>query len=303
MVKSGQASYLGWYSNRLQKALLASLVVAALSCGVPQGWALDLGSIEPPQLKAQLGEWIILDARPGKDWERDRIPGALSFSWEDHIQGNGSDGPYRLPTPERLASQLGKMGITESSPVVVYGDADRSWGGEGWNVWVLSWLGHKGPIRLLDGGIQGWRKRSYPLAAGAAGEPPAGRHYTMDLRSELNIEAVQLEDRGAPLSVIDTRSSIEWLTGHLPNAIHIPWTEFYAGKERRPIDGMALSRLLREHGVDLDKTVVFYCTAGVRSAYAWMVHTLAVSRTARNFGGGMSDWRVFSGRKGSRTGS
>ncbi len=279
--------------------LLALLLIAAVSSGASKGSALDIGSLEPQELKDQLGNWTLLDARPGKDWERGHIPGALLFSWEDHIQGNGSEGVYRLPEPEKLALELGRMGISESSPVVVYGDADRSWGGEGWAVWVLSWLGHKGPVRLLDGGIQSWRQRGYPLASGPLREQPPGRHYTTDVRGELNIEAVQLGDRAGHLAVIDTRSTFEWLTGRLPNAVHIPWTEFFEGKERRPIDGMALRRLLREHGVDPDKPVVFYCTAGVRSAYAWMVHTLAGFRTARNYGGGMSDWEAYSGRKAS----
>jgi thiosulfate/3-mercaptopyruvate sulfurtransferase len=303
MAKNGHCSYLGLYVRTLRRFFLASLVAVALSRGGAQVWALDLGYIEPPQLKDQLGEWVILDARPGKDWKRGHITGALSFSWEDHLHGNGSEGAYRLPTPESLAFVLGRMGLTESSPVVVYGDADRSWGGEGWSIWVLSWLGHKGPIRLLKGGVQSWKKEGYTLAAGAAREPPARRHYAADLRRELNIEAVQLEDRGAPVTVIDTRSSMEWIAGRLPNAVHIPWTDFFTGKERRPIDGMALRRLFREHGVDPEKPVVFYCTAGVRSAYAWMVHTLSGSRTARNYGGGISDWKAFSRKKASRTGA
>ncbi len=289
--------------RKLGRAIFAFVMIAALSSGVSQGWALDVDSIEPQQLSDQFGKWTILDARPGKDWQRGHIPGSLSFSWEEHIQGDGSEGAYRLPMPERLASELGKMGITELTPVVVYGDADRSWGGEGWGTWVLSWLGHKGPVRLLDGGIQSWKKRGYPLASGPLREQPPQRHYAVEVRGALNIQAAELVDRGAPVAIIDTRSSIEWLTGHLPNAVHIPWTEFFTGKERRPIDGMALSRLLREHGVAPDKPVVFYCTAGVRSAYAWMVHTLAGSRTARNYGGGLSDWKAFSGDKASRTGA
>ncbi|NTW37414.1 MAG: sulfurtransferase, partial [Syntrophobacteraceae bacterium] len=220
------------YSRRIGIILLALLLIAAVSNGASKGLALDLGSLEPQELKEQLGTWTLLDARPGKDWESGHIPGALLFSWEDHIQGNGSEGAYRLPEPEKLALELGRMGISESSPVVVYGDADRSWGGEGWAVWVLSWLGHKGPVRLLDGGIQSWRQRGYPLASGAIREQPAGRHYTTDVRGELNIEAVQLGDRAGHLAVIDTRSTFEWLTGRLPNAVHIPWTEFFEGKER-----------------------------------------------------------------------
>jgi thiosulfate/3-mercaptopyruvate sulfurtransferase len=55
------------------------------------------------------------------------------------------------------------MGISEGSTIVVYGDADSSWGGEGWVLWVLDYLGHKGKLLLLNGGIRAWVKEGFPL--------------------------------------------------------------------------------------------------------------------------------------------
>jgi thiosulfate/3-mercaptopyruvate sulfurtransferase len=46
----------------------------------------------------------------------------------------------------------------------------------------------------------------------------------------------------------------------------------------------------KDHGVDAEKPLVYYCTGGVRSAYAWMVHQLCGLPPARNYGGGMEDW-------------
>lgn len=284
-------------------ALVLCLILGASLAGASRGFALDTALLEPSQLQNDLQKWTVLDARPGKDWQSGHIPGALSFSWEDHVQGDSSGSSYRFPAPERLASALGQMGISESTPLVIYGDADKSWGGEGWGIWVLSWLGHKGPIRLLDGGIQSWKKLGFPIQSKSTREPLPAQHYSMTLRDDLNIQAAQLDERATPRAVIDTRSSFEWLTGHLPNAIHIPWSDFYVGRERRPISREALRKLLKEHGVDPEKPVVFYCTAGVRSSYAWMVHTLSGFPTAKNYSGGISDWKDFSARKGSRKGT
>lgn len=280
-----------------------SLLISAALSGLALGSAPDVGLMEASRLKGRINGWTVLDARPVADWRLERIPGALSFSWEDHIHNRGSGNSYERPTPQRLASALGALGLTESTPVLIYGDSNRSWGGEGWAVWVLSWLGHKGPIRLLEGGIQAWKKQGFPVVAGGVHAHPEPRSYALNVRDELNAQADELVDRGRPWVVIDTRSSLEWVTGRLPNAIHIPWSEFYTGRERRPLNGSDLSRLLSRHGVDLDKPIVFYCTAGVRSAYAWTVLTLAGSRTTRNYSGGMSDWAEFTRRMTARKGA
>jgi thiosulfate/3-mercaptopyruvate sulfurtransferase len=290
------------FTSRTRWALVLFIFFFASLSGVCRSLALDTAILEPSQLHKDMREWTVLDTRPRKDFERGHIPGALLFSWEDHVQADSTGSSYRFPNPERLAATLGRMGIQETMPVVIYGDADKSWGGEGWGVWVLSWLGHKGPIRLLNGGIQSWQKKGYPVQSMPATEPLQPQHYSVTLRTDLNIQAAQLDEKGGSWTVIDTRSSFEWLTGHLPNAVHIPWTEFYTGRERRPLSREALMQLLAEHGVDPGKPVVFYCTAGVRSSYAWTVYTLS-GLPARNYSRGISDWKEYSAKRASRKGA
>jgi len=282
--------------GHLFRLIAMSLLISAAPTGLSHASPPDIGLMEASKLKEGIGHWTVLDARPVADWRGERIPGALPFTWEDYIQARGTGNSYQWPTPQRLASALGTLGLTESTPVLVYGDLNRSWGGEGWVVWVLSWLGHKGPIRLLDGGIQAWKRQGLPVVSGGERGHPEPRTYTLNIRHELNARADELGDRGRPWVVIDTRSTLEWLTGRLPNAIHIPWTEFFTGRDRRPLNGTDLSRLLRGHGVDPRTPLVFYCAAGVRSAYVWTVLALAGSPTARNYSGGMSDWMEFTRR-------
>lgn len=256
----------------------------------------DLALIEPNVLYQQKQGWAVLDARPKSAWQAGHIPGAQSFSWDDYTRTDEKGTPYRLWPSHDLAVTLARMGIDENTPIAVYGDADKSWGGEGWACWVLSWLGHRGPIRLLAGGIQAWRAHSYPVSTELEkGEPtPAG--YQVSLRPELNIEPSELEEKGATMVLIDTRSTLEWLTGRMPKAIHIPWTDFYTGKDRRPLDPAVLRKLFQDHGVDLSKPIVYYCAGGVRSGFAWAVHAVCGLPQARNYEGGMEDWKRRSSR-------
>jgi thiosulfate/3-mercaptopyruvate sulfurtransferase len=92
-------------------------------------------------------------------------------------------------------------------------------------------------------------------------------------------------------TLIDVRSTFEWIKGRIPGAVHIPWDEFYTGKDRQPLPPADLKKLLARHGVDTTRPVVYYCLGGVRSAYAWMTHQLSGLPGARNYKGGMEAWQ------------
>lgn len=250
----------------------------------------DLGLIEPSVLNRDAARWVILDARPQAQWEAGHLPGARSFSWETYTRTDEKGIPYQpLPTPE-LARALAALGIDEQSSVAIYGDADSSWGGEGWTTWLLAWLGHKGPLRLLDGGIQGWRQAGLPLSQGHDPVKPA-RGYRVELQPQLDVATSEIATRGSTLTLIDTRSTWEWLKGRIPGAIHIPWEEFYTGENRAPLPAAALKTLLVRHEVDTSRPVVYYCAGGIRSGYAWLVHQLAGLPSARNYEGSMEEWK------------
>jgi thiosulfate/3-mercaptopyruvate sulfurtransferase len=251
----------------------------------------NLGIIGASDLNKNPSGWIVLDARPKSEWTTGHIPGALSFSWENYTRTDEQGIPYRVWQPQELAKALGAMGITESSPVVVYGDADKSWGGEGWACWVLSWLGHKGQIRLLSGGIQSWRANAFPMLAGVEIKIRRTVQYTVNLVSSLNSSTTEIEKNRSGLVLVDTRSTLEWFRGRIPGAIHIPWDDFYSGKERQPLSPAALKKLLQKNGVDTRKTIVYYCAGGIRSGYAWMVHQLAGLPAAKNYEGGYEAWQ------------
>jgi thiosulfate/3-mercaptopyruvate sulfurtransferase len=175
--------------------------------------------------------------------------------------------------------------------VVIYGDADKSWGGEGYDVWLLSWLGHKGPVRLLSGGIQAWKERNLPMVKGAEKPYSKKAGYKINVNPRLTISTEELERQKGSLVLIDVRSTFEWFKGRIPGAVHIPWDDFHTGKDRHPLPPAELKKLLVRHGVDTSRPVVYYCLGGVRSAYAWLAHHLAGLPEARNYEGGWAAWQ------------
>jgi thiosulfate/3-mercaptopyruvate sulfurtransferase len=254
--------------------------------GAGKAPAADIALMEASALHQSLPSWAILDARPEKEWQAGHIPGAGSFSWENYTRTDEKGIRYRVLPPQELAAALGKMGIDENTPVAVYGDADSSWGGEGWVCWVLAWLGHKGPVRVVNGGIAAWRSQGLPVTMeknARSGDAPV---YHYQIQNPVNITADDIRGNPPRFQLVDTRSTREWIMGRLPGATHIPWEKFYAGENRQPVTRALLSK----YGVDPDRPVVYYCTGGIRSGYAWLVHHLAGLPEAVNFEGGTEEW-------------
>lgn len=271
--------------------VVSILLATVLLMNVPCVFAADLGLIEPQALARDQAAWVVLDARSAADWRAGHIPGARSFSWEDHTGTDEKGVRYKIRPPQELASALGALGIDEKTPVVVYGDADKDWGGEGWNVWVMTLLGHKGPVRLLDGGIRAWRAAGLPLKTGDEKYTGKPAGYRLTLRQRADISTTELRTLMGSVAIVDTRSNWEWFRRSIPTAVHIPWDKFHTGRENRPIAQAELKKLLSRHGIDPMKPVVYYCSGGIRSAYAWMVHELSGLPPARNYEGGMEEWK------------
>ncbi len=251
--------------------------------------AVSLLEISELQLNA-IKYNIILDARPRGEYEKGHIPGAIPFSWEDYTETDANSIKYRIWPPERLAVALKTLGIDENTPIVVYGDADKSWGGEAWVCWMFTWLGHKAEIRLLNGGIQAWKAREGTMEQGAFKKTRDSKpEYKVHQNEKINITVHELK-AAKNINIIDVRSHMEWLMGHIPNARHIPWEHFYTGTQHRMVTPTEFRELMAKYDIKLDKPTVYYCTGGIRSAWAWLAHTLAVGPTAVNFEGGIEEW-------------
>lgn len=267
---------------------IAAIMIVLCSVGA---LAADLGLIDATTLKNNSSKWIVLDARPRAEWETGHIPGARSFSWDDYTRTDEKGVQYSSFSPPELAAALAGLGIDEKTPVVVYGDADKSWGGEGYDVWLLSWLGHKGPIRLLNGGIQSWQGRNLPLVRGAEKPGVQKARYQVALKQQLMVSTEEVAGRKNSFTLVDVRSNWEWIKGKIPGAVHIPWDEFYTGKDRHPLPPTELKKLLAKHGVDTSRPVVYYCLGGIRSSYAWLTHHLSGLPEARNYKGSWAAWQ------------
>ena len=133
-------------------------------------------------------------------------------------------------------------------------------------------------VYVLEGGIEQWQKKGFPVESGSGGKPASAPAPV------LTAAQVNKSLESGEFRVIDVRSASEFSAGHLPRALNIPLEELEsrlaevpAGKDvvvydRTSARGQAAADILRGHG-----RRVFEMSGGIM-AWIKMRFPLEVSR-------------------------
>ncbi len=206
------------------------------------------------------GQGIILDISPNPP---EYINGAININYEKFVTSD----KHRKSVSE-LAAILGAAGISETDPVLIYGECQECGGGPSaatFAYWIMKYLGHK-KVKLLDGGIDDWVAAKKPTAREPVVLP--AKNYTPSINQNL-LATYEYVKSGIP-QIVDAREPGDISAGSIPKAINIPYDRVLSGKKIK--DEAALKRLF----ADLNKyrPVVVYSNSAVKGSMVWFVLTL-----------------------------
>ena len=84
-----------------------------------------------------------------------------------------------LPSPEKFAARMRKLGLGDGHKIVVYDSAGLSSAGRAW--WMLRVFGHD-DVAILDGGLPKWQAEGRPVDRRCAGAARAPLHRAASTR-------------------------------------------------------------------------------------------------------------------------
>jgi thiosulfate/3-mercaptopyruvate sulfurtransferase len=225
------------------------------------------------------------------EYDAGHIAGAVFFDI-DEISDTATDLPHMMPSAEKFASRVRKLGLGDGLRLVVYDSqglfsAPRVW-------WMLRHMGHDDVV-VLDGGLPAWIAAGHPLED----MPPLARerHFTVRRRADLVRDMDQvtglLANHGA--QVIDARSAGRFEgsapeprpglpSGHMRGAYNVPFQSVVTPQGTLK-DVEALRDLMGDAGIDLRAPIVTTCGSGITAC----VLALAFARLGR------SDVAVYDG--------
>ena len=240
-------------------------------------------------------------------FEAGRVPGSRNVDWRDFsaVRPGGLAFVFRgsarwglLADGARLVPKLRALGVSASRPVVVVGSPE-GWGEEARIGWMLLALG-AADVALLDGGFPSWQKREGARvergpAAGPASPPgdfePAptsGRRIGADaLRDLLAVGTPVLLDARTEEEFAGKKLTGQARGGRLPGARLVPLAALRA-PDGRYASAEALARAAGP--LAADRTVVTYCTGGVRSALLAFLLEARLGIVAANYDGSLWEW-------------
>ena len=95
------------------------------------------------------------------DYDNEHIKGAR-YLWPDWLTANSPEGTYNPPDPKMATKVLQELGINKNSKVVLchaFGDVSIT----ARMFLTFEYLGLKGQVHYLNGGLVAWKKAGFPV--------------------------------------------------------------------------------------------------------------------------------------------
>ena len=210
-----------------------------------------------------------LDGRDGRAaFETGHIRGAVWVDLDHQLAGHDqpeTEGRHPFPTPAEFATEMGSLGIANSTLVVAYDDTGGLTAGR--LAVMLRMIGCDATV--LAGGLNAW---TGPIETGPARTPTPAEFTATDWPGDRLAAAEEVERIiAAGGTAIDARSHERFLgevaqidkrAGHIPGSRSAPWSDVL-DSNANPRSAVELRGHYEGLGVDDHHEVVAYCGSGV----------------------------------------
>ncbi len=270
---------------------------------------IDSNLISARELHSSIGspDVRILDCRfdladPGagrRAYRQGHIRGAMFADLDEDLAApiSADSGRHPLPDVDTFTTTLGRLGIGNTTDVVVYDAGNGAVAARAW--WMLRWLGHE-RVRLLDGGFDHWLAVAGPVSEGdeeIAVQPflPHPRHETVLTTAELASDLSRIPDR----RLIDARDvarfvgesePIDPVAGHIPGALNLPLGASLNADGTWKSRAALLDLWLSVLGQDKNAPWAVMCGSGVTACHLALSGTQAGFIEPQLYVGSWSEW-------------
>ena len=237
----------------------------------------------------------IVDMRP-RGYAEGHVPGAV---WLDNNDiRNPKAPPTFLPTSQEFARLMGRLGISNTTRVVVYDERGGLYAARLW--WILNLHGHSN-VALLDGGWPKWTADK--LATNTLVPTPSAATFTVkkgtvgvatadDMKSAINNQGVKIIDARTQGEIDGKDLRNIKRGGFIESSIPVYWEDLLDASSRAVKPPAEVAQIWRSKGVANGDDVIVYCQVGMRASYdlftlALLGHDLT---KLRNYYGAWEEW-------------
>ena len=232
------------------------------------------------------------------EFETAHIVGAAFFDL-DAISDTKTALPHMLPSSEKFAHEVGKLGATNGRKIICYDSlglfsAARCW-------WMFKVFGHD-DVAVLDGGLKKWLAENRPVEAGPAKSHPTQFQATfrpamVKSMEQVATEAAQIADARSPTRFrgeeAEPRPGVK--PGHIPGARNVHYASLL-NADGTLKSNKELAEIFVKNGIDTEKPITTSCGSGVTAAILSLALSELNAKSHALYDGSWAEWGA-SGRE------
>ena len=260
--------------NTKHTVLLAACLLSAASATTAQA---AIGIISPQEAKALIENPdpkkrpIVLDTRGGyKDYFRGHVPTAHHLEF-DTLRGTDKGVGVQYLPDDLTKALLRRAGVNKDRTHIVYATGEALPNDEILSASMVAYVMEKygiKDIRILDGGLPGWKAAGFAATQEYFGNPPGRLPMKGDPEVALTIDDVLKHKDQPGYVLVDARPMNEyvgqdevWLRkGHIPGAISFHWARLMEKDNTHKFKPFAQVKAeLEAAGITPDKEIMCYC--------------------------------------------
>lgn len=242
--------------------------------------------------------WYLPDAGrdAGAEYKARHIPGAVFFDI-DEVCDTDSPLPHMLPSQEKFASRMRKLGLGDGNRIIVYDGAGLFSAARVW--WMFRVMGHE-DVAVLDGGLPKWLAEGRPVED--MPPMPRERHFTARLNRFILRDVGQMLEnlRTGAEQVVDARGPGRFAgtepeprpgvrPGHIPGAINLPYASLLqTDGTMKPVP--ELQQIVKNAGIDMTKPVINSCGSGITAAVVFLALQRLGHKAQALYDGSWAEW-------------
>jgi thiosulfate/3-mercaptopyruvate sulfurtransferase len=216
-------------------------------------------------------------------YAQEHIPGAAFFDHQKFSDPD-SDYMYMVASEAKISAQIGDIGISDESEVVVYAPeilpaATRAW-------WVLRYAGHKN-VRSLNGGLAAWKKAGGVIEQGERQYTPTSYRGSFNPQMFANKEEV-LEAMGDDQVCTENALMNEsYQAAHITGSTCLPCTDLMRGMDAFVDQSQLIEKLKKGSQI---KRIITYCGGGIAATVNAVAHLMIGNENVAVYDGSLYEW-------------
>ncbi|WP_297887459.1 rhodanese-like domain-containing protein [Sulfurihydrogenibium sp.] len=253
---------------------------------------------------------VFIDAEDSESYKKEHIPNSINLDalalQDIALKNNEKQKCKYLPLcPQTAAKIFSEKGITHKNKFIIYYNELPNKASYIWFLLYSMGVDDKN-LRILDGGINGWKKEGLPTESGdeklrpKASFKPNPRYDVVATKEEV-LKHVENYQKGIDDNtlLIDTRTFLEFTgrqemtdikrAGHIPGAKFVYW-RWFAGKDTTYKPFEKLQEDVKKLNIDFNKRIILYCTIGNRSSFVFIPLKALGAKNLKIYTGSWYEW-------------